>query len=115
VVLFGGAYLQPGAQRFLVLIAEHPEMELIGGFCEGPGQGWSYRLTNVWRRRGLLALPVLLIEGFELAATFSAPSDRGPSFRTAAPAGDAQGADGSGHPRAGRAGAGACALRPMSA
>jgi hypothetical protein len=59
VVLFGGAYLEPGAKRFLVLIAEHSEMELVGGFCEGLGQGWQYRLTNVWRRRGLLALPVL--------------------------------------------------------
>jgi folate-dependent phosphoribosylglycinamide formyltransferase PurN len=70
VVLFGGAYLQPGAQRFLVLIAEHPEMELIGGFCEGPGQGLRYRLANVWRRRGFLALPVLLMEGFEWLRRF---------------------------------------------
>lgn len=70
VVLFGGAYLQPGAQRFLVLIAEHPEMELVGGFCEGEGQSWRYRLTNVWRRRGFFALPVLLIEGFEWLRRF---------------------------------------------
>jgi folate-dependent phosphoribosylglycinamide formyltransferase PurN len=70
VVLFGGAYLQPGAQRFLVLIAEHPEMELVGGFCEGEGQGWRYRLTNVWRRRGFFALPVLLLEGFDWLRRF---------------------------------------------
>jgi hypothetical protein len=70
VVLFGGAYLQPGAQRFLVLIADHPEMELIGGFCEGPGQGWRYRLGDVWRRRGFLALPVLLLEGLDWLRRF---------------------------------------------
>ena len=70
VVLFGGAYLQPGAQRFLVLIAEHPEMELVGGFCEGPGQGWRYRLGNLWRRRGLFALPVLFLEGFDWLRRF---------------------------------------------
>jgi folate-dependent phosphoribosylglycinamide formyltransferase PurN len=70
VVLFGGTYLQPGAQRFLVLIADHPEMELIGGFCEGPGQGRRYRLGDVWRRRGFLALPVLLLEGLDWLRRF---------------------------------------------
>ena len=70
VVLFGGAYLQPGAQRFLVLIAEHPEMELVGGFCEAQGQGWRYRLGNLWRRRGFLALPVLLLEGLDWLRRF---------------------------------------------
>ncbi len=70
VVLFGGAYLQPGAQRFLVLIAEHPEMELIGGFCEGQGQGWRYRLGNLRRRRGFFALPVLLVEGLDWLRRF---------------------------------------------
>jgi len=70
VVLFGGAYLQPGAQRFLVLIAEHPQMELVGGLCEGPGEGWRYRLGNVWRRRGFLALPVLLLEGLDWLRRF---------------------------------------------
>jgi folate-dependent phosphoribosylglycinamide formyltransferase PurN len=70
VVLFGGAYLQPGAQRFLVLMADHPEMELVGGFCEGPGQGWRYRLGDVWRRRGFLALPVILLEGLDWLRRF---------------------------------------------
>jgi hypothetical protein len=70
VVLFGGAYLEPAAQRFLVLVAEHPEMELVGGFCEGPGQGWRPRLTNVWRRRGLFALPVLFLEGLNWLGHF---------------------------------------------
>jgi len=70
VVLFGGAYLQPGAQRFLVLIAEHPEMELVGAFCEGPGQGWRHRLGNLWRRRGLFALPVLFLDGLDWLRRF---------------------------------------------
>jgi hypothetical protein len=70
VVLFGGAYLQPGAQRFLVLLAEHPEIELVGGFCEGPGQGWRYRLADVWRRRGFFALPVLFLDALDWLRRF---------------------------------------------
>ena len=64
VFLFGGPYMEHGAKRFLVLLAEHPEMELVGGFSETPGRGWHHRLGNLWGRRGLLALPVLLQEGF---------------------------------------------------
>lgn len=64
VVFFGGAYLQPGAQRFVALLEAHPEIELALGLCEGPGSGWRHRLANLWRRRGLFAIPVLLADLF---------------------------------------------------
>jgi folate-dependent phosphoribosylglycinamide formyltransferase PurN len=59
VVFFGGAYLQPGAQRFVAMLEAHPEIDLVLGLCEGPGSGWRHRLANLWRRRGLFAIPVL--------------------------------------------------------
>jgi folate-dependent phosphoribosylglycinamide formyltransferase PurN len=62
VVFFGGAYLQPGAQRFVAMLEANPEIDLVLGICEGPGSGLRYRLANLWRRRGLFAIPVLLAD-----------------------------------------------------
>jgi folate-dependent phosphoribosylglycinamide formyltransferase PurN len=59
VAFFGGAYLQPGALRFVAMLEAHPEIELVLGLCEGPGSGLRHRLVNLWRRRGWLAIPVL--------------------------------------------------------
>jgi folate-dependent phosphoribosylglycinamide formyltransferase PurN len=70
VVLFGGPYLEHGAQRFLVLLAEHPEIELVGGVCEAQGRGWRHRLGNLWDRRGWVAVPVLLLGGFDWLRRF---------------------------------------------
>ncbi|MDP9199618.1 MAG: hypothetical protein M3O07_10475, partial [Pseudomonadota bacterium] len=62
VVFFGGAYLQPGAQRFVAMLEGNPEIDLVLGFCEGPGGGWRHRLANLWRRRGPFAIPVLIAD-----------------------------------------------------
>ncbi len=62
VVFFGGAYLQPGAQHFVALLNAHPEIELVLGLCEGEGAGLLHRWRNLWRRRGLMAFPLLLLE-----------------------------------------------------
>lgn len=62
VVFFGGAYLQPGAQRFVAMLEAHPEIDLVLGLCEGPGSGWRHRIANLWRRRGLFAIPVLIAD-----------------------------------------------------
>jgi hypothetical protein len=70
VVFFGGAYLQPGAQRFVAMLEAHPEIELVLGLCESPGFGLRHRLANVWRRRGLLAIPVLVSDIVGSCASF---------------------------------------------
>jgi len=62
VVLFCGPYLEPGAVRFAVMVNEHPDVDLVAGLCQGEGEGVRHRLANLWRRRGLLALPVLMLE-----------------------------------------------------
>ncbi|MGB5133212.1 MAG: formyltransferase family protein [Steroidobacteraceae bacterium] len=59
VVFFGGAYLQPGAERFVAMLEANPEIELVLGLCEGSGSGLRHRIVNLWRRRGLFAIPVL--------------------------------------------------------
>lgn len=64
IVYFAGPYLEPSAVRFVTLLDEHPDIEFVLGLCQGEGAGPGHRLRNLWRRRGLVALPVL---GLELA------------------------------------------------
>lgn len=71
VVLFGGAYLEPEAQRFLVRLAEHGEIDLIGGFSEGQGRGVLARIRNLARRRRFAAIPVLAAEAWGAVARFA--------------------------------------------
>lgn len=69
VVLFGGAYFEPNAVRFLVALDEHPEIELVGAFCQGRGQGLRHRIANVLKRRGPAALAVLAWEAAVVVTT----------------------------------------------
>lgn len=59
VVFFGGSFLEYSAQRFLSLIMEHPEVELVGGVCQSAGFGLAARIRETTRRRGFMA-PVSL-------------------------------------------------------
>jgi folate-dependent phosphoribosylglycinamide formyltransferase PurN len=62
VVYFAGPYLEPSAVRFVAMLDAHPDVDLVLGLCEGEGAGLVHRLRNVWRRRGLLAVPVVALE-----------------------------------------------------
>lgn len=59
VVLFGGAFLEPGALELLARLDEHPEVEFLGGVCQSPGFGLRHTVADVVGRRRLLA-PVVL-------------------------------------------------------
>lgn len=59
VVFFGGAFLEPEAIDFLDRIDRHPEIALVGGFCESRGFGVGHRVADVVRRRRLLSPFVL--------------------------------------------------------
>jgi len=62
VVMFGGGpVLDPDVRRFLCRIDAHPGIELAGAFCQSAAQGTGAVLADLWRRRGILALPVLLV------------------------------------------------------
>jgi hypothetical protein len=61
VVLFcGGPSLDRAVIQFVSLLEEHPEIEFLGGFCQSSGQTFSARLQDLWARRGVLALPILV-------------------------------------------------------
>jgi folate-dependent phosphoribosylglycinamide formyltransferase PurN len=63
VVLFGGGpVLERGVKRFICRLEEHPEIEFLGGFCQSQAQTFGAVVKDLWRRRGILALPLLLIQ-----------------------------------------------------
>ena len=60
VVLFSGAYLDPPALRFALALETHPSVELVAVLCQAGAAGWRSRLRERWKRRGVLALSVVL-------------------------------------------------------
>lgn len=71
VVLFGGAYFEPEALRFLLRLNEHTEIALLGAFCEGRGRGLLARVANLVRRRRLAAVPILAMEVLRAFGSFA--------------------------------------------
>lgn len=59
VVMFGsGPELNLDAKQFLCNLEEHPEIELLGAFCQAEGQSTAAVFKDLWKRRGLLSLPL---------------------------------------------------------
>lgn len=59
VVLFGGGpTLEYGVKQFFCRLEDHPHIEFLGGFCQSQGQSLNAVGSDLWRRRGLLALPL---------------------------------------------------------
>ncbi len=59
VVLFGGGpTLEFGVKKFIYRLEDHPNIEFLGGFCQSQGQSLTAVGSDLWRRRGLLALPL---------------------------------------------------------
>jgi folate-dependent phosphoribosylglycinamide formyltransferase PurN len=73
VVLFGGGpLLEPGVKQFIVRLHEHPEIHFLAAFCQSEGRTPAAVIRDLWRRRGWLALPLLLLMVAEAVARFSA-------------------------------------------
>lgn len=61
VVLFGsGPKLNHDVRQFLCQLEDHPEIELLGAFCQAESQSFGAVLKDLWQRRGLLAFPLFL-------------------------------------------------------
>lgn len=62
VVMFGsGPELNPDAKQFLCKLDEHPEIEFLGAFCQAGSQSQGAVFADLWKRRGLLALPLFAL------------------------------------------------------
>jgi folate-dependent phosphoribosylglycinamide formyltransferase PurN len=62
VVFSGGPVLERGVKQFLVRLEEHPEIELLACICQSRGQSFQAVVEDLWQRRGLLAIPLYLIQ-----------------------------------------------------
>lgn len=71
VVLFWGRFQSPTASKLFARLAEHPETEMVGVFCQSPGEGVAERIGDLWRRRGGLALPILVDQMARSAGGFA--------------------------------------------
>jgi folate-dependent phosphoribosylglycinamide formyltransferase PurN len=61
VVLFGGGpVLERDVKQFICRLEAHPEIELLGAFCQSEAQTFQAVVRDLWRRRRFLALPLLL-------------------------------------------------------
>lgn len=63
VVMFGGGpVMERGARLFLCRLEEHSQIDLLAAFCQSEGQSARTIASDLWRRRGLLAIPLLALQ-----------------------------------------------------
>jgi methionyl-tRNA formyltransferase len=60
VVFGGGPVLERGIKQFICRLEEHPDIAFLGAFCQSKRQNFRAVVRDLWRRRRLLALPLLL-------------------------------------------------------
>ncbi len=76
VVVFASPFPLTAEWRFLARLDAHPDLELAGVLCPGSGTGRAARIADLWRRRGPLAVPILVRDGAAaLASRGMPPSD----------------------------------------
>lgn len=76
VILIRGRFQPPAARRFFTLLDEHPEIELVGSLCQSPGENLAERIRDAWRRRGVLAAPILATQAARAGGRFVLHPDR---------------------------------------
>jgi folate-dependent phosphoribosylglycinamide formyltransferase PurN len=74
VVFGGGPVLERGVKQFLCRLEEHRDIEFLGAFCQPGKQSSSVVTKDILRRRGLLGLPLILVQlGRTLGPILRAP------------------------------------------
>jgi hypothetical protein len=63
VVLTGGPVLDDQVLRFVARIEDEPAIDLVGIVSQSPVRGMRGLIVDLWHRRGILALPILLRNG----------------------------------------------------
>jgi hypothetical protein len=61
VVLFGsGPVLTHDARQFIGRLEAHPEIAFAAAVCQAEGRDWTAVIRDYWRRRGALAVPLIM-------------------------------------------------------
>jgi hypothetical protein len=68
LLLGGGPVLERSVKQFISRLEDHPEIEFIGGFIQSKTWTFVAAVKDLFRRRHLLAIPVLILQ---LAETLS--------------------------------------------
>jgi hypothetical protein len=63
VVFSSGPTLEQGVRRFILRLADHREIALLGVICHSRGQSWREVVLDLWQRRRFLAVPLLVRNG----------------------------------------------------
>jgi folate-dependent phosphoribosylglycinamide formyltransferase PurN len=59
VVFGGGPVLERGIKQFICRLQEHQDIEFLGAFCQPGEKKLPAIVRDLWKRRGVLALPLL--------------------------------------------------------
>jgi folate-dependent phosphoribosylglycinamide formyltransferase PurN len=71
VVMFGGGpELTNDAKKFLYLLENHPDINLLGAVCQAEELTWITVFLDLWNRRGWLAFPLFVARIFTGAASY---------------------------------------------
>jgi methionyl-tRNA formyltransferase len=71
VVMFGGGpELTHDAREFLYRLETHPEIDLLGAFCQSASKSWGAIFKDLWLRRGFLAFPLFAARTITNAVVF---------------------------------------------
>jgi folate-dependent phosphoribosylglycinamide formyltransferase PurN len=62
VVFGGGPVLERGIRQFIRRLEEGRDIDFLGAFCQPGAQTFPTIIGDLWRRRGLLSLPLLLVQ-----------------------------------------------------
>jgi methionyl-tRNA formyltransferase len=71
VVLFGGGpVLERSVKQFICRLEDHPEIEFLGGFIQSHTQTYTAAVKDLFRRRHLMAVPVLIMQLAEILGRY---------------------------------------------
>jgi folate-dependent phosphoribosylglycinamide formyltransferase PurN len=61
VVFSGGPVLLQGVKQFICTLEDHPEIDFLACICQSEEQSFQAVIRDLWRRRGVLAIPLMAI------------------------------------------------------
>lgn len=71
VVFTSGPVLERGVKRFICALEDHPQIDMVACIAQAKEKSRLAVYRSLWKRRGMLALPILLVQWFESLVRFT--------------------------------------------